>query len=151
MPGARLGRHAHSTHTHIHRQTGEKEYVQETLSNVKIQIHDFLKLRSIYLWFFSFSVKPRKGSVGHKHRLEASPHGKCRLCSALESTPVCGSDGHTYSSKVRCLFPIYLPLSFIFFTYADYRPCVILNINVTLLQVLVSAGTGSAIRRLSSS
>lgn len=50
------------------------------------------------------SVKPRKGSTGHKHRLEASAHGKCRLCSVLQSSPVCGSDGHTYSSKVRLQF-----------------------------------------------
>ncbi|XP_045923589.1 testican-2-like [Micropterus dolomieu] len=52
------------------------------------------------------SVKPRKGSVGHKHSLEAGVHGKCRLCSALQSSPVCGSDGHTYSSKSH--FTIYV-------------------------------------------
>uniref|UniRef100_H2TSQ6 SPARC (osteonectin), cwcv and kazal like domains proteoglycan 1 n=2 Tax=Takifugu rubripes TaxID=31033 RepID=H2TSQ6_TAKRU len=50
------------------------------------------------------SVKPRKGSTGHKHRLEASAHGKCRLCSALQSSPVCGSDGHPYSSKCKLEF-----------------------------------------------
>ncbi|KAM9376000.1 LOW QUALITY PROTEIN: testican-1 [Pholidichthys leucotaenia] len=50
------------------------------------------------------SVKPRKGSVGHKHRLEAGAHGKCRLCSSLHSTPVCGSDGHAYSSKCKLEF-----------------------------------------------
>uniref|UniRef100_A0A4W6BWK7 SPARC (osteonectin), cwcv and kazal like domains proteoglycan 1 n=1 Tax=Lates calcarifer TaxID=8187 RepID=A0A4W6BWK7_LATCA len=50
------------------------------------------------------SVKPRKGSVGHKHRVEAGAHGKCRLCSAIQSTPVCGSDGHTYSSKCKLEF-----------------------------------------------
>lgn len=48
-----------------------------------------------------FSVKPRKGSAGHKHRPEAGTHGKCRLCSVHQSSPVCGSDGHTYSSKAR--------------------------------------------------
>lgn len=52
------------------------------------------------------SVKPRKGSTGHKHRLEAGAHGKCRLCSVLQSSPVCGSDGHTYSSKVRSHFAL---------------------------------------------
>ncbi|XP_055080678.1 testican-1 isoform X2 [Periophthalmus magnuspinnatus] len=50
------------------------------------------------------SVKARKGSSGHKHRAEAGAHGKCRLCSTQQSTPVCGSDGHTYSSKCKLEF-----------------------------------------------
>ena len=62
----------------------------------------------------SLSVKPRKGSAGHKHRLEAGAHGKCRLCSALQTSPVCGSDGHTYSSKVRFPLFAFISLSFTF-------------------------------------
>lgn len=52
----------------------------------------------------SHSVKARKGSSGHKHRVEGGAHGKCRLCSTQQSTPVCGSDGHTYSSKCKLEF-----------------------------------------------
>ncbi|XP_044062117.1 testican-1-like [Siniperca chuatsi] len=50
------------------------------------------------------SVKPRKGSLSHKHGLATGAHGKCRLWSELRSNPVCGSDGHTCSSKARCPF-----------------------------------------------
>lgn len=60
-------------------------------------------------FFLSYSVKARKGSLGHKHRFEAETHGNCKLCSSVHSNPVCGSDGHTYSSKVKfpdvCLPP----------------------------------------------
>uniref|UniRef100_A0AAV2MIZ0 Kazal-like domain-containing protein n=1 Tax=Knipowitschia caucasica TaxID=637954 RepID=A0AAV2MIZ0_KNICA len=49
-------------------------------------------------------VKTRKGGSGRKHRAEAGAHGKCRLCSTQQSTPVCGSDGHTYSSKCKLEF-----------------------------------------------
>ncbi|CAL8330757.1 unnamed protein product [Gadus morhua 'NCC'] len=49
-------------------------------------------------------VKARKGSVGNKHWLEAGAHGKCRPCSGSRSSSVCGSDGHTYSSKCKLDF-----------------------------------------------
>lgn len=56
--------------------------------------------------FFFLSVKARKGSAGHKRRLEAGGHGKCRLCPVHQSSPVCGSDGHSYSSKARVVFDL---------------------------------------------
>lgn len=54
-----------------------------------------------FLSLFFLSVKARKGSAGHKRRLEAGGHGRCRLCPLHQSNPVCGSDGHSYSSKAR--------------------------------------------------
>ena len=59
------------------------------------------------------SVKPRKGSLAHKHLVAAGAHGTCRPCPVIHPSPVCGSDGHTYSSKVRRphLPSLSLPLS----------------------------------------
>ncbi|CDR00103.1 unnamed protein product [Oncorhynchus mykiss] len=52
-----------------------------------------------------FSVKPRKERLAHKHWAGAGAHGKCGPCPVIHPSPVCGSDGHTYSSKVRRIPP----------------------------------------------
>lgn len=94
-----------------------------------------MKLSNLSLSLF-LSVKPRKGSAGHKHRLEVGAHGKCRLCSALQSSPVCGSDGHTYSSEVRNPFSIHLPSLLPRSLYfSSHFKCVILFSSVIIYQL----------------
>ncbi len=66
------------------------------------------KKKSLYFWHSTLifsrslcSIKPRKGNPPHKRWMVAVNHGKCRPCPIVHSSLVCGSDGHTYSSKVR--------------------------------------------------
>lgn len=45
-------------------------------------------------------LRQKKGTVAHKHWVGPSNLVKCKPCPAAQSPMVCGSDGHTYTSKV---------------------------------------------------
>ncbi|KAL6087704.1 hypothetical protein STEG23_033230, partial [Scotinomys teguina] len=43
--------------------------------------------------------RQKKGNVAHKHWVGPSNLVKCKPCPVAQSAMVCGSDGHTYTSK----------------------------------------------------
>ncbi|XP_004836255.1 testican-1 isoform X3 [Heterocephalus glaber] len=45
--------------------------------------------------------RQKKGNVAHKHWVGPSNLVKCKPCPAAQSAMVCGSDGHTYTSKCK--------------------------------------------------
>ncbi|VTJ86055.1 Hypothetical predicted protein, partial [Marmota monax] len=46
----------------------------------------------------------KKGNVAHKHWVGPSNLVKCKPCPVAQSAMVCGSDGHTYTSKCKLEF-----------------------------------------------
>lgn len=60
----------------------------------------------IYLSLLFSILRQKKGNVAHKHWAGPSNLAKCKPCPVAQSAMVCGSDGHTYTSKVShfCLF-----------------------------------------------
>ncbi|XP_044931407.1 testican-1 isoform X1 [Mustela putorius furo] len=48
--------------------------------------------------------RQKKGSMAHKHWVGPSNLVKCKPCPAAQSAMVCGSDGHTYTSKCKLEF-----------------------------------------------
>lgn len=54
-----------------------------------------------------FFLRQKKGNVAHKHWVGPSNLIKCKPCPVAQSAMVCGSDGHTYTSKVGLYCPYY--------------------------------------------
>ncbi|XP_005078455.1 testican-1 isoform X1 [Mesocricetus auratus] len=48
--------------------------------------------------------RQKKGTVAHKHWVGPSNLVKCKPCPVAQSAMVCGSDGHTYTSKCKLEF-----------------------------------------------
>lgn len=57
----------------------------------------------IYLSPLLSILRQKKGTVAHKHWAGPSNLVKCKPCPMVQSAMVCGSDGHTYTSKVSHL------------------------------------------------
>lgn len=49
---------------------------------------------------FFYSLRQKKGNLAQKHWAGAANIAKCKPCPTAHSSAVCGSDGHTYSTKV---------------------------------------------------
>lgn len=47
-----------------------------------------------------YSIRQKKGSLAQKHWAGPANMVKCKPCPTMHASPVCGSDGHTYTSKV---------------------------------------------------
>ncbi|XP_015205471.1 testican-1 isoform X2 [Lepisosteus oculatus] len=50
------------------------------------------------------SMKPRRGNLAHKYWMGTGNLAKCKPCPVIHPSPVCGLDGHTYSSKCKLEF-----------------------------------------------
>ncbi|XP_039630048.1 testican-1 isoform X2 [Polypterus senegalus] len=67
--------------------------------------HDYLTAICISHKQLAHSLKPRRANLAaRKHWTGATSLAKCKPCPALHSTSVCGSDGHTYTSKCKMEF-----------------------------------------------
>ena len=58
---------------------------------------------SVTLCPLFFILRQKKGNVAHRHWVGPSNLVKCKPCPTAQSAMVCGSDGHTYTSKVGLL------------------------------------------------
>ncbi|KAJ7316454.1 hypothetical protein JRQ81_002616, partial [Phrynocephalus forsythii] len=45
------------------------------------------------------SLRQKKGNLPHRHWMGPAHLVKCKPCSPMHPSPVCGSDGHTYTTK----------------------------------------------------
>lgn len=55
----------------------------------------------IRITYFLFTYSMKEAGLGHKQWRGGPISSNCKQCPVVYTNPVCGSDGHTYSSQVR--------------------------------------------------
>lgn len=69
--------------------------------SLKYPAYVLFLLLLIRITYFLFTYSMKEAGLGHKQWRGGPISSNCKQCPVVYTNPVCGSDGHTYSSQVR--------------------------------------------------